>query len=254
MRHEGRVVIVTGALGGIGGALVKRYLLEGARVGLIDLDHDRGQAAAQAWQEQGYQVVFAAADLARYDACARAVEAIRAALGDVDTLVNNAGISPKHEGMPAPVHLMDPGEWDRVMQVNLNAAFYLTRLLAPAMVERGFGRIVSMSSVAGKAAISRIVGIHYSASKAALIGFTRHAAEELGPYGITVNALAPGRISTPLLSTVAETANRDIVLATAMRRLGQPSEVADVSAFLTSHEAGFVTGQVIDVAGGWLMT
>ncbi|CDM23820.1 SDR family oxidoreductase [Castellaniella defragrans] len=254
MRHEGRVVIVTGALGGIGSALVERYLLEGARVGLIDLDEARGQAAAQAWRRQGHAVAFAAADVGRYAACAQAVDRIRAELGEVDTLVNNAGISPKHDGAPSAVQAMDPAEWDRVVGVNLSSAFYLTKLLAPGMIGRGFGRIVSMSSVAGKAAISRIVGVHYSATKAALIGFTRHVAEELGPHGITVNALAPGRISTPLLATVADDANQAVIRETALRRLGTPGEVADVCAFLTSHEAAFVTGQVVDVAGGWLMT
>ncbi|CAM5779361.1 SDR family oxidoreductase [Castellaniella caeni] len=254
MRHEDRVVLVTGATGGIGSALVERYLREGARVGLVDLDDARGQAAVQAWRQQGHAVSFAAADVSRYDACAAAVEQIRAELGEIDTLVNNAGISPKHDGAPSPVQAMDALEWDRVVGVNLNSAFYLTRLLAPGMIARGFGRIVSMSSVAGKVAISSIVGAHYSATKAALIGFTRHAAAELGPHGITVNALAPGRISTPLLSTVADAANQAVIRETALRRLGKPSEVADVCAFLTSNEAAFVTGQVVDVAGGWLMT
>jgi 3-oxoacyl-[acyl-carrier protein] reductase len=98
------------------------------------------------------------------------------------------------------------------------------------------------------------VGIHYSATKAALIGFTRHAAAELGPSGITVNAVAPGRIETPMVKTVSSAVNDEVVRETPLRRLGQPREVADLCVFLTSREADFVTGQVIDVAGGWLMT
>ncbi|MFA5663696.1 SDR family oxidoreductase [Castellaniella sp.] len=254
MRHAGRTVLVTGGTGGIGSAIVAQYLAEGARVAIVDLDAARGQAQSDELAAQGHDVVFVAADVGTFKGCQQAVEQARAALGEIDTLINNAGISPKHAGHPAAVGEMAPEEWDRVVAVNLSAAFYLTRLLAPGMQQRGFGRIVSMSSVAGKAALADIVAIHYSTTKAALIGFTRHAAAELGPYGITVNAIAPGRIDTPLLKTVAQQANDAVIAQTALRRLGEPSEVAQTCAFLTSNEADFVTGQVVDVAGGWLMT
>lgn len=253
-RHRGRVVLVTGAAGGIGSAIVARYLAEGARVGLVDRDADKGEALARACHEAGGQAVFAAADVSDYAACLAAAESISARLGPVDTLVNNAGISPKHNGRPMPLHQMDPQEWLQVVGVNLNSVFNFCRILTPGMVERGFGRVVNMSSVAGKAWLTGIVAAHYSTTKAALIGLTRHLAGELGPHGVTVNALAPGRIDTPLLKTVAREANEAVVRDTPLRRLGQPSEVADVCAYLTSAEASFVTGQVVDVAGGWYMT
>lgn len=254
MRHADRVVLVTGASGGIGAAIVDRYLAEGASVGLVDSNAEAGDRLTAQLQALGHKVHFAAADVADYQSCAQATQAIEAALGPVDILVNNAGISPKHDGHPAPIFRMDPAEWQRVVGVNLHGAFNFTRLLSEGMVARRYGRIVSMSSVAGKAYLGEIVASHYSTTKAALIGFTRHLAGELGPYGITVNALAPGRIATPLVRTVSDAANQKVVDVTPLRRLGEPSEVADVCCYLTSPDASFVTGQVVDVAGGWLMT
>ena len=121
------------------------------------------------------------------------------------------------------------------------------------MVERRFGCIVNMSSVAGKAFVA-FTAAHYGTTKAALIGFTRDLAGELGPFGITVNAIAPGRINTPLMRTASNATNQAVIAQTALRRLGEPSEVAEMSCFLTAPESRFVTGQVVDVAGGWLLT
>jgi len=253
VRHDKRVVLVTGGSGGIGEALVERYARDGAAVGIVDVNEETGAALARRLADAGLGVHFAHADVGDFAACEAACRAIEAALGPVDTLVNNAGISPKHAGKPMPVWQMSPDEWRRVMDVNVNSVFNFCRILAPGMVERRFGRIVSMSSVAGKAYLD-IVAAHYSTTKAALIGMTRHLAGELGPHGITVNAIAPGRIDTPLVRGVAREANEKVAQETPLRRLGAPDEVASTCLFLTSDEAAFVTGQVIDVAGGWLMT
>lgn len=251
--HEQRVVLITGAAGGIGAAIAERHAQAGAAVGLVDSNAVAGEALASRLTQAGYLVSFAKADVGRYIECEAACHSIEAVLGPVDTLVNNAGISPKHAGKPVPIWQMNPVEWQQVLDVNLNSVFNFSRLLTPGMVERKFGRIVSMSSVAGKAYLD-IVAAHYSTTKAALIGMTRHLAGELGPYGITVNALAPGRIDTPMVAGAPTASNDAVIGFTPLGRLGKPSEVADACLFLTSRQADFITGQVIDVAGGWLMT
>jgi 3-oxoacyl-[acyl-carrier protein] reductase len=251
--HAGRVALVTGAGRGIGRGLADAHAAAGAKVAY--LDHDRGLAeeAAAAAAARGAAAVALAADVADAEAVAAAVQDAQDRLGPIDILVNNAGISPKTNGRRSDAWAMDPAEWQRVVAVNLTGAFLCARAVLPAMCERGFGRIVNVSSVAGKTYCD-IVGVHYAATKAGVIGLTKHLAGEVGPFGITVNALAPGRIDTPLVRGVAPELNEAVRLATPLRRLGTPEDVAAACLFFTSDAAGFVTGQVCDVAGGWLMT
>lgn len=253
MTFDNKVVLVTGALGGIGSAIVTAMLAKGARVGLIDINADAGKAFQDKLTSAGYTALYNNADVGKYNECVKAVTAIRDALGDIDILVNNVGISPKRDGHALKVWEMPPEEWDSVVSINLNSAFYMTHLVVPDMIRKREGRIINMSSVAGKAYCD-IVAAHYAATKSALIGATRHWAGELGDYNITVNALAPGRISTPLLKTVSQGTNDAVMKVTALKRLGTPEEVADACIFFASDQARFVTGQVLDVAGGWLMT
>jgi len=253
MRFDNQTAIVTGAVGGIGSAIVESLLAEGAQVGLIDVNASAGDIYTQDLRAQGYRVHFVPTDVSRFEACQRAYDDITNQLGPASILVNNVGISPKTEGRALNVWEMPPEEWNTVVGVNLNSAFYMTRLATPHMVQRHTGRVINMSSVAGRAYCD-IVAAHYAATKAALIGLTRHWAAELGPYRVTVNALAPGRIATPLLRSVPREINDAVVKDTAMGRLGTPQEVADACLYFASDDARFVTGQVLDVAGGWLMT
>jgi 3-oxoacyl-[acyl-carrier protein] reductase len=252
-RLAGKTAIVTGAIGGIGSAIVQALSAEGARVGLVDRDLHAGHLFVNRLRAVGRVATYANADVLDFDACKSAFDSITEELGGCDILVNNVGISPKTQGRALKVWEMPPQEWDTVVSVNLNSVFYMTRLATPHMMQQRWGRIINMSSVAGRAYCDIVAG-HYAATKAGLIGLTRHWAGELGEHNVTVNAIAPGRISTPLLKAVPEEVNQAVTRVTPLGRLGTPEEVADSCMFFASDQARFVTGQVMDVAGGWLMT
>jgi len=253
--HHGKVVLVTGAGRGIGQAIADAHAAAGASVAYLDHDPKLAEAAAEAARGRGATTLAVAADVADEASVKAAVARVTEAFGPVTVLVNNAGISPKSgaDGRRAKLGEMGADEWRRVLDVNLTGAFHCASAVVPGMRAARSGAIVSVSSVAGKTYCD-IVGVHYAATKAALIGFTKHLAGELGPDGITVNAVAPGRIDTPLMRGTAPEANEAARMATPLRRLGSPDDVARTCLFLTSDDAAFVTGQVCDVAGGWLMT
>lgn len=253
-RHQGRTVLVTGAASGIGASISRQYAQEGAALAIVDVNAHALEAHAKSLQTLGARVAWATADVSDYAQCESALASLTSSLGnEIDTLINNAGISPKVNGKPADFWEMDPAEWMKVVGVNLHGAFNWSRLVTPSMVQRRFGSIVNMSSVAAKFFVA-FTAAHYGTTKAALIGLTRDLAGELGPHGITVNAIAPGRINTPLMKTASQATNDAIIQETALRRLGDPEDVAEMACFLTAPESRFVTGQVVDVAGGWLMT
>ncbi|RWB68826.1 3-oxoacyl-ACP reductase FabG [Mesorhizobium sp.] len=253
--HFGRRVLVTGAGRGIGRAIALGFAERGANVGVADMNDDDIAETVGIIQASNRGSAFAIkVDVSDFDALDRELKKAVANIGgSFDTVINNAGISPKHNGVAHKVWEMDPGEWARVLSVNLTGCFNTIRALSPAMRAAGTGWIVNMSSVAGKTHMP-IVACHYAATKSAILGFTKHLAAELAPYGIRVNAIAPGRIETPMVMAVPKEVNDAQVTMTPMGRLGKPEEVADLALYLSSPESSFITGQTIDVAGGLLMT
>lgn len=254
MNFTNRNIIVTGGANGIGSAIVEAFLAQGGRVVFVDMNQNRGEQRLEELRQRYQDVHFAHANVANFAECEHVLAQAQSWLGPIDTLVNNAGISPKTDGRGLDIERLTVDEWRQVVDVNLHGSFNLTKLVVPDMKAQQFGRIVSMSSVAAKAYLD-VCAAHYSATKAAIIGLTRHLAGELGPYGINVNAIAPGRIDTDMVAMAGPIVNQKYIDDTPLRRLGKPSEVADLCLYLCSEkEAGFITGQVVDAAGGWLMT
>jgi NAD(P)-dependent dehydrogenase (short-subunit alcohol dehydrogenase family) len=244
----GRIALVTGgAGGGIGRATVTRLAREGAVVVMADNRESRCLEVAKDLCEVFPQGVHGyGVDIADRGGVDEVLSDIEATLGPVDILVNNAAVN-----FIAPVSEYKVEEWDRVMDVDLNACFYLTRKLMPGMMERGFGSIVNVTSVAG--------WLHgygqegpYAAAKAALHSLTRAIAFEGGPHGVRCNAVAPGIIESAFIRQSPEQFERE-KKQTPLRRFGTSDEVANVIFFLVSEQSGFITGDVINVSGGWYM-
>ena len=182
----------------------------------------------------------------------RIAEAVEATPETPAVLVNNAGISPKRDGQKIPGDEVPLDEWTSVLSVNLTGPFLGIQALVPHMKNTGFGRIVNMSSLAGRDG-GRLGGVHYAATKTGLLGLTRSFARELAPYGITVNAIAPGRIDAGMAAGVSDEVNRNYLSRIPVGRLGHASDVAQAVQYLAAAENGFVTGVTVDVNGGSYM-
>ena len=247
-----RVALVTGAGRGIGAAIAAKLGALGHPVLVADV-LDAREATAAAIRAAGGQARAIALDVAE-DASVAALPGLAGAWWDrLGLLVNNAGISPKGpDGRARRVREMPAEEWRRVLAVNLTGAFLVSQACLPPLRARRWGRILMLTSQAARAK-SQIAGAHYAAAKSGLMGFARSLATELGPDGITVNSIAPGRIDTPMARGTTEAANAAFLAQVPLGRVGTPEDVAEVAAFLASDAAGYLTGATIDVGGGSFM-
>lgn len=242
-RLFGKTVLVTGAGRGIGEAIAHKCAYEGAQVALCDLDRHAVQRIAEALREQGRLAAAFTVNVADTESVGAMVHSVRSYFGPIDALVNNAGIV-----QDAQLKNMRDDQWDKVIAVNLTGVYRCTRAVVGTMLEQGSGSIITMSSVVGL--YGNFGQTNYAATKAGVIGMTRTWAKELGRKGIRANAVCPGFVATPILSSMPEKVLSQITREVPMGRLGQPEEIANVVAFLACDEASYVNGAVIEVSGG----
>jgi len=230
-----RIAVVTGGSQGIGQAIVRKLKADGCRVAVVDLNPPAEPES-----------LFVAADISDFARAADAVARIEDVLGPIDILVNNAGIT-----RDVTLHKMTAEQWDAVLRVDLYGVFNMTRQVIGGMRDRGFGRIVSISSI--NAQKGQFGQTNYCAAKAGIIGFTKALALECASKGVTVNAVAPGYTDTAMVAAVPAAILEGIKGAIPVGRLGRPEEIARCVAFLASDDAGYITGSVMAVNGGQLM-
>lgn len=239
-----QVAIVTGAATGIGHAIASRLGSDGARILIVDLDRDEAERAAGELAASGIDVRIQVGDVADPDVAASSVSQALETWGHIDVLVNNAGIG----GNVAPIWDLPVEEMDRVYRSNLRGVFLFCHEVIPHMIERDYGRIVNIASIAGKEGNPRMVP--YSATKAAVIGLTKSVGKELANTGIRVNCITPAVIQTRILDQLTPAQVDYMLERIPMGRTGEVSEVASLVAWLASKECSFSTGAVFDISGG----
>ena len=242
-----RIAVVTGGIGGLGTQICRVLAARGCRVVAVDLGGSDARLARFLAAMAGLDVRFEAADVGDPDACAALIARIEAELGPVDILVNAAGIT-----RDARLVKMDRAQWEDVMRVNLDSVFNLCRLVVDGMAERGFGRIVNISSV--NAQTGQFGQTNYAAAKAGMHGFTMALAREVARKGVTVNSVSPGYIDTEMTRAVRADIRAQIVATIPVGRVGDPHDIARAVDFLCAEDAGYITGANLPVNGGLFMS
>ena len=243
---EKKLAVVTGAARGIGRAIVFELLKQGRLVAALDLMEEALGELEKAVAEAGFEVITRCIDISETDKLTAVLEELASEHGGIGVLVNNAGITRDKLMIQ-----MDDEDFDKVIAVNLRAAFTATRVAARSMIRNKFGRIVNISSVAG--VMGQAGSANYAASKAGLIGMTKSIAREIGKKNITANCIAPGFIQTEMTAILPDAVKKAAKEIIPVKRFGTVQDVAGAVAFLTSDEAGYITGQVLCVDGGMAM-
>jgi 3-oxoacyl-[acyl-carrier protein] reductase len=245
-RLQDKVAIVTGGANGIGLATSRRFLQEGARVAIWDINQEKGNEVVEAFRKEGFDAAFFSVNTADHAAVDAAAKSVYEQFGRIDILINNAGIT-----RDASMKKMSPEQWDQVIAVNLTGVFYCTRAVFPYMAENQFGRILTASSIVGL--YGNFGQTNYAATKAGVIGMTKTWAREFGRKGVTANVIAPGFIQTEMMATIPTAILDELRAKTPVGRLGRPEEIAAAYTFLASDEAGFINGAVLSVDGGLVL-
>jgi len=247
MRFKDRVAIVTGGARGIGKAIALTFVREGAKIALVDVDQERLNALKDAIEKKAGVAIAVSCDISKSSETKQMVEQVQRAFGRIDILVNNAGIIRR-----GTIETVTEEDWDRVIEVNLKGTFNCCKAVVEIMKQRGYGKIVNVSSIAGKMGdITSAPG--YGPSKAAMDALTKTLARQLARYGINVNAVSPHAIETEMSAQWSDERRREIIASIPLGRLGKPEEVAEAVLFLASDSAAFITGEILDVNGGALM-
>ena len=253
-QNDHRVALITGANQGIGYAVAQRLAADGMRVVINGQRADAVAKAAQTLSEAGADAIGLTADVSNEAAVSRMFEEIQSRCGRLDVVFNNAGIAPRIAGRRVRVEDTPLEFWERTLAVNLTGTFLVSRAAIPLMKARRWGRIINMSSQAGRMNTG-FGSAYYAASKAGILGFARMLAGEVGEYGITVNSVTAGRIKTAMAGTFAnpDDVDRQYIVRTPMGRVGVPDDVSAAVAFLASDAASFITGAILDITGGFFM-
>ena len=247
MNLKDRVAMITGAARGIGKAIALTFIREGARVAIIDSDRERLEIIKKEFEKENKEVIVIPCDITKSSDVKEMVTQVHKKFGRIDILVNNAGIIRR-----GTIDTVTEEDWDRVIEVNLKGTFNCCKAVAGIMKQQGYGKIINVSSIAGKMGdITSAPG--YGPSKAGVDALTKTLARQLAPHGINVNAVSPHAIETEMSAQWSEERRKEIIASIPLGRLGKPEDVAEAVLFMASDEASFITGEILDVNGGALM-